>query len=227
MQTIFITGGTGYIGRRLITSLEKVGHYRIKALVRETSKHKLPAGCEAVIGDALDATTYTEAVTPATIFIHLVGVAHPSPSKKEQFTKIDYVSVQQAAIAAKKAHIEHFVYLSVAQYPTHIMKDYQNIRASGEALLAQAGLRCSFIRPWYVLGPGHWWPLLLKPFYWAGGYIPAYKEAVKKLDTVTIDQMIAALIFAVEHPPIQPQVIFEVNDIRSGNFKKILPLTSA
>jgi uncharacterized protein YbjT (DUF2867 family) len=219
MQTIFITGGTGYIGRRLIRSLNEKGNYYMKALVRKTSRHRLPAGCEAVIGNALDATTYSQAVSPATVFIHLVGVAHPSPSKKDQFTQIDLVSVQQAAIAAKMANIKHFVYLSVAQYPTEIMKDYQHVRGMGEASLIQNGLRCSFVRPWYVLGPGHWWPLLLRPLYWVGRIIPAYKEAVRKLDTVTIDQMIDTLVFAVEHPPVNDIATYEVSDIRSGVFK--------
>jgi uncharacterized protein YbjT (DUF2867 family) len=34
MKTIFITGGTGYIGKRLIPLLQKEG-YQIKALVRK------------------------------------------------------------------------------------------------------------------------------------------------------------------------------------------------
>ena len=37
------------------------------------------------------------------------------------------------------------------------MKDYQEVRAAGEALLLKTGIKCSFIRPWYVLGA---WPLV-------------------------------------------------------------------
>ena len=53
MQTIFITGGTGYIGTRLIKALLKEGDYHIKALARKGSEQKLPAGCEVVEGNAL------------------------------------------------------------------------------------------------------------------------------------------------------------------------------
>lgn len=214
MQTIFITGGTGYIGSRLIKALHQKGSYHIKALIRPGSEHRLPTGCEAIVANALNADTFSKFIRPATIFIHLVGVAHPSPSKKQQFRQIDLISVQQAAFAAKQESIEHFIYLSVAQYPTEIMKDYQAIRASGEALLVNTGIRCSFIRPWYVVGPGHWWPVLLKPFYWIGGLIPSLKEKVEKLDTVTIHQMIGALLYAIEHPPISPCKVYEVNDIQ-------------
>ena len=173
-----------------------------------------PIGCEIVIGDALDGHSYRDKVPPASIFIHLVGVPHPSPSKKDLFRTIDLTSVQQAAIAAKSAGIDHFIYLSVAQYPTEIMKDYQLARAEGEACLLQTGLMCSFLRPWYVLGPGHWWPIVLKPFFWLGRFVPGYREAVEKLNTVTIRQMIATLLYAIKHPPVQNPAVYEVNDFR-------------
>ena len=42
MQTVFITGGTGYIGTRLIRALQLEGNFNIKALVRKGSENKLP-----------------------------------------------------------------------------------------------------------------------------------------------------------------------------------------
>lgn len=215
MQTIFITGGTGYIGSRLIKALLQKGGYHIKALTRAGSEKKLPAGCQAVAGNALNAETFSGHIRPATIFIHLIGVAHPSPSKKQQFRDIDFKSVEQAVLAVKNQGIEHFIYLSVAQYPTEVMKEYQAVRASGEAILMQTGIRSSFIRPWYVLGPGHWWPLLLKPFYLAARLIPAYREKAENLDTVTIRQMIATLLYAIDNPPVSNNRVYEVKEIQS------------
>jgi nucleoside-diphosphate-sugar epimerase len=214
MQTIFITGGTGYIGTRLIKVLLADRHFHIKALVRKGSENKLPRGCEIIFGNALDAASYQNNISPANIFVHLIGVAHPSPSKKEQFKKIDLVSVQEAAKAATAAGIEHFVYLSVAMYPTNIMKDFQQVRAEGERILSEQSFVCSFIRPWYVLGPGHWWPLLLKPFYFIAKFIPSKREAAKQLDTITIKQMIDTLVHAVKDQPASIKV-YDVQDIKS------------
>jgi uncharacterized protein YbjT (DUF2867 family) len=220
MQTVFITGGTGYIGSRLIKALLHKGGYHIKALVRSGSEPKLPKGCDIIVGNALDMKTYVNYVQPAGVFIHLVGVAHPSPAKTQQFKDIDLASVQQAALAATQASISHFIYLSVAQYPTKIMKEYQIVRATGEALLLNAGIPCSFIRPWYVLGPGHWWPLVLRPVYWVCRNIPSLKEISEKLDTVTIEQMITTLKYAVDHPPNSGSSIYEVKEIKSRKFMK-------
>lgn len=213
MQTIFITGGTGYIGSRLIDALRKRGDFQIKALTRQGSAQRLQ-GCEQIMGNALEATTYKEFVGNASIFVHLVGVPHPSPAKKKLFKAIDLVSVQEAAHAAHHAGIDHFIYLSVAQHPTEIMKEYQEVRAIGEKILLETGMKCSFVRPWYVLGPGHWWPLLLKPLYLLARLIPRIREQAQKLDTVTIRQMIHTLIYAIDHPPVSGYSVYEVRDIR-------------
>ena len=207
MQTVFITGGTGYIGTRLIKALLRENDFLIKALIRKGSEHKLPAGCTVIVGDALDASSYQNNIAPATIFVHLIGVPHPSPARKEQFKNIDLVSVEQAAKAATVAGTRHFIYLSVAMHPAKIMKDFQEVRARGEALLSQQPFISSFIRPWYVLGPGHWWPLLLKPVYWILKLIPLTRTTAKNLDTVTIDQMIKALVNCIKDPPSQNNIV--------------------
>ncbi len=211
MQNIFITGGTGYIGTRLIKALQK-DEYNIRALVRKGSENKLPQGCEIITGNALDALSYQNNILTASIFVHLIGVAHPSPSKKEQFQKIDMVSIQEAVKAAMFAQVNHFIYLSVSQYPTNIMKDFQQVRAEGEQLLLQTNFKTSFIRPWYVLGPGHWWPLLLRPFLFIAKYA-GKREAAENLDTVSIKQMIHVLVHAIENPP-EKNIIYDVRSIK-------------
>jgi len=213
VRDIFITGGTGYIGKRLIKALIKEGGFHIKALVRKQSAHKLPPGCEPVTGNALDATTYQHLVPARCIFIHLVGVSHPSPRKKEAFLEIDGVSIREATLAASGAHVQHFIYISVSQYPSQLMKDYQQVRAVGEKLLTNARLPSSILRPWYVLGPGHWWPLLLLPLYGLARLFPASRDRAREQGLVTIGQMINALLHAVHHPA-QGTVIYTVPDIR-------------
>ena len=100
MHNVFITGGTGYIGRHLIPELLGRGH-TVRALVRNGSERKLPAGVEAVRGDALDGTTFAGQIAPSDTFVQLVGVAHPSPSKANEFRSIDLVSVQESAAAVR------------------------------------------------------------------------------------------------------------------------------
>jgi uncharacterized protein YbjT (DUF2867 family) len=195
-KRIFITGGTGYLGRRLIPELLKRGH-EVRALVREGSEAKLPEGCEAVTGNALDKDSFAAKVQPSETFVQLVGVPRPSPAKAKQFREIDLVSVRASVPAAVEAGVRHFVYLSVAQ-PAPVMKAYQEVRAEGERLIGESGMKATILRPWYVLGPGHRWPYLLLPVYKAMELFPSTRDGAQRLGLVTIKQMTGALVNAVE-----------------------------
>ncbi len=184
----------------------------MRALVRSGSEHKLPSGCTPITGNALDHATFIAQVNPSDTFVQLIGVAHPGPSKAEQFRKIDLVSVRESVIAAKVSHIQHFVYVSVAQ-PAPIMIEYQSVRREGEKLIRDSGLNATFVRPWYVLGPGHYWAYGLKPLYWLAEKIPAAREQAQRLGLVTIKEMVQSLVSAVENPPRDVRIL-DVNSIR-------------
>src|SRR5438445_13421321 len=128
---VFVTGATGYMGQRLCAELLARGH-RVRGLARAGSETRLAAGCEAVTGDALRATTYGSAVTGCGTLVHLVGVTHPSPAKAAQFRSIDLASALQAIAAARAAAVRHLVYVSVA-HPAPIMRKYIAARREAEA----------------------------------------------------------------------------------------------
>jgi uncharacterized protein YbjT (DUF2867 family) len=204
-HSVFVTGGTGYIGSRLVPLLRRRS-YEIKALVRGGSERKLPAGVIGVVGNALKIDSYTEHVRGADTFVHLIGVPHPSPAKARQFREIDLVSIQVAIKAAREAGVQHFVYLSVA-HPAPVMKEFIEVRSAGEQMIRESGINATFVRPWYVLGPGHWWPYAVLPVYWVLDQIPKTKESAARLGLVTIGQMLTALAWAVENPPSGVQIL--------------------
>jgi len=76
-----------------------------------------------------------------------------------------------------------------------------------------------FFRPWYVLEPGRWWPLLLKPLYRNSRLVPALKEKAEKLTPVPMRQMISALLYAVEYPSACGCEVYEVSDIQLIKFR--------
>jgi uncharacterized protein YbjT (DUF2867 family) len=211
MAAVFLTGSTGYMGRTLIGGLLADKHH-VRALVRPGSESKVPPGCEVVPGDALDAASYRTRVTGADTFVHLVGVAHPSPAKADQFRAVDLVSIQAAVAAAKFAGVRHFVYVSVA-HPAPMMKAYIEVRSAGEEMIRAAGLNATILRPWYVLGPRHRWPHALRPIYWLMERLPATRESARRLGLVTLEQMTGALLKAVETPASGVRLV-EVPEIR-------------
>ena len=211
MKNVFIAGGTGYMGQCLIPELLRRGH-RVRALARAGSETKVPTACELIQGDPLDRGSFAENVSPADTYVHLVGVAHPSPRKAAEFQRMK--SIEVAVPIAVAARVHHFVYVSVA-HPAPMMEAYIEIRSRGEDLIRESGINASILRPWYVLGPGHQWPYLLKPFYLVCERIPSTADGARRLGLVTLEQMVAALVGAIENPAEGIRVV-EVPQIRAS-----------
>jgi len=189
-------------------------HHAVTAVVRIGSAKKLPPGCASVEGNALDATSFASKIAPADTFVHLVGVSHPAPWKEREFREVDLASVNASVAAARQAGVQHFVYVSVAQ-PAPVMKAYIQVRAECEALIARSGMNATFVRPWYVLGPGHRWPAALIPFYRLLERVPGKRETALRLGLVTIQEMVSALAWAVENPASAARII-SVPEIREA-----------
>jgi uncharacterized protein YbjT (DUF2867 family) len=210
---VFITGGSGYIGKRLIRILLNEG-FDATALVRPQSLQKLPIGCTPVIANAFDALSYVNSIPKGCIFIHLLGVSHPGPKKKQLFFSVDLASLKVSVEAAKQTNAKHFVYMSVAQYPTKIMGDYQEARRQGEQEIIASGIPYTFVRPWYVVGPGHYWPLLFNPVFKLLELIPSTSVQTRSLALVTLKQMLLTLKKVVSSASGTRNRVIEINDIK-------------
>ena len=212
-RRVFITGGTGLIGSSLIPILLERDH-RVRVLVRPGSNAKLPAACEVVSGNALDANSYRQLIRPADTFIHLVGVARPTPAKAAEFRAVDLVSAREAIDACAEVGVHHVVYLSVAHpAPMGMKKDYIAVRAECERMIRERHLDATILRPWCVLGPGQRWLYALLPFYRICEWLPFTRAIAQRLGLVTLDELILALVEAVESP-VQGIRIVSVPEIR-------------
>jgi nucleoside-diphosphate-sugar epimerase len=216
-MNVFITGGTGYIGRALITALVSRGH-AVTTLVRPASMSRVPAGATPINGDPLDAAAFVTSLRPDATLVHLVGTPHPDPSKANEFERVDLGSIIASVEAARRAGIAQLVYVSVAQ-PAPVMRAYVAARAAGEAAIVEANLAATILRPWYVIGPGHRWPIALKPLYWILERLPATRDTSLRLGLVTLEQMVAALVRAIEEAP--PGGMIRIVDVPAIRAAKI------
>lgn len=192
-------------------------------LVRKGSEKKLPKGAEAIIADPFSSESFATSIPRGCIFVQLLGVSHPGPKKKDLFRTIDLASTKASASAAALSGAAHFIYISVAQTQTRIMKDYQECRAEAESFIKATGMSATFIRPWYVVGPGHYWPLFFLPLFKVLEWIPATAQKAKALRLVSIHQMLRTLVFAIEHPAHGIRIL-EIAAIRKMNHDPELAL---
>ena len=221
-RKVFVTGGTGYLGRKLLPALRDRGHH-VVALTRPGSESKVPGGIQAVSGNPLNPVSLRDALGDCDTWVQLVGTPRPAPWKAAQFRVVDLGAVAASLEALPGSAIRHYVYLSVAQ-PAPVMRAYVDIRAEAESRLraalppdpgshAASPFAVTFLRPWYVLGPGHRWAYALLPLYALLESLPATRETALRMGMVTLEQMVRALVFAVENPPQGVRVV-PVPDIR-------------
>jgi hypothetical protein len=80
-------------------------------------------------------------------------------------------------------------------------------------------LNATFLRPWYVLGPGHRWPYLFLPVYRLLQLFPPMRDTARRLYPVTLEQMVAALVVAVEEPAAGIRIV-ETQQIRRARLSR-------
>jgi uncharacterized protein YbjT (DUF2867 family) len=127
---------------------------------------------------------------------------------------VDLRSLENTVRAATLARAAHLVYVSVA-HPAPVMKAYIAARTECERIIRESGLRATIPRPWYILGPGHYWPYMFVPLYKMLETISSTRERAIRLGLVTREQFVKALIAAVEPVPEQLR-IWETRQIREA-----------
>lgn len=211
LRSVFVTGATGYMGSALVAALLARGH-RVQALAQR----------KAHTASRLARRRYWETpwirrplqVPSRPTPWCTIGTPHPTPAKAASFQAVDLASVDAALDAARRAGIRHLVYVSVA-HPAPLMQAYIAARQAAEDRIRSSGISASILRPWYVLGPGHRWPVLLVPCYAILERLPATREAALRLGLVTREQMLRALVACVEQGPSGIRVL-DVAAIRSA-----------
>ncbi len=100
------------------------------------------------------------------------------------------------------------------------MREYIAARKLGEEHLAASGLAATVLRPWYVVGPGHLWPVALLPFYGIASLFPRWRATAERLGLVTIGTMVRALAACV-HAPSDATRALDVPAIRAAGRPRV------
>jgi uncharacterized protein YbjT (DUF2867 family) len=151
---ILVTGGTGFVGSRIVHALRAEGR-DVRALVRrrESAAHLASLGVELVTGDVTDPASLAAAADGCTHVVHLVAILKGKP---HDFERVMTRGTQNVIAAAKGAGIDRFVLMS-ALGTTVTTKDvvpYFGAKFAMEQDTIMSGLEYTIFRPSFVFGRG-------------------------------------------------------------------------
>ncbi len=225
---IAMTGGTGFVGARVIEAALARSH-RIRALTRRprTDADRLTW----VEGALDDPATLRKLIGPADTVLHIAGVVNAPDRAGFAAGNID--GTQAMVHAAREAGVQRFIHVSslAAREPT--LSDYGWSKAEAEHVVAASSLDWTMVRPPGVYGPGD---MDMHGMFRAAKFGVALMPPPGRTSLIHVDDLATLLVALAVRK--SPRDIYEVDDGTGGwsysNFahmigaavgRKVMPLS--
>jgi nucleoside-diphosphate-sugar epimerase len=213
---ILVTGATGFVGRRLVTTLLDQGH-RVRALGRnpDVCAALVARGAEVVRADLRDESAVVAACDGIEGVCHAGALSAPW-GKRADFHAINVRGTAHVLTGCRRHRVGRLVYVSSpsvvfdgsphhdltedAPYPRRLMSVYSWTKRQGEELVRAAGregLVAVILRPKAIFGPGDTalLPRLLRAA--ERGRLPQIGDGQNRVDLTYVDNVVHSLVLAL------------------------------
>ncbi len=162
MLPLFLTGASGFVGRRLLGILARAGYRDVRLLTRDPARlaglASLPPSWRVIEGALGDASAWGDALTGTDTVVHLAAATGKAPRRLH--FEVNREGTRGLLERSRAAGVRRFLYVSsiAVAYQDRPHYHYAEAKAAAEGLVGASGLDCLIVRPTVVLGPGS--PLL-------------------------------------------------------------------
>jgi nucleoside-diphosphate-sugar epimerase len=204
-----ITGGTGFVGARLLAAAMSKGH-EVRALTRRAMEPR--PGVEWMPGAIDQPTVLQELVAGADAVIHVAGVINGRAAADFDACNVD--GTRALLEAAQTGRVKKFVHVSSLAAREPKLSLYGASKAKSEALVAASTLQWAIVRPPAVYGPGD--KETLELFKMAKRGLMLLPPA-GRISLIHADDLVS-LLLALAEPGSPTGVTIEPDDGRQGGW---------
>ncbi len=200
---LFITGGTGGLGRILLSRLDK---NKFEIILLSTKKHNIQnqSHIHVVTADLLNTEAYQDFLQSSEVVIHMAAVTHTN--KEQDYYRINTEGTRKLVELATEKKVQRFIFLSTRA----IAKGggaYSDSKRLAEDIVKNSGLNWLIIRPAEIYGMNEGeaiTKLIMSIDKMA--FVPVIGKAQYRVAPVHVDDVVSALIHAIENKDLKNNI---------------------
>jgi len=155
MRRVFVTGGTGFVGRAVIHALRAEG-CAVRCLVRRGSERDLRGlgAIERIEGDVMSRQSLDHAMDGCDAVIHLVGIIREHPAIGVTFERVHTQGTINVLEAAAAVGARRYVHMSALGTRSGARSRYHQTKWAAEEAVRASPVPWTIFRPSIIYGRG-------------------------------------------------------------------------
>jgi NADH dehydrogenase len=207
IQSVFVTGATGFVGRHVVRDLLRRGLHPV-CLVRDADRlyrSQRPEDAEritAITGSLSDTGALREGTDISQAAIHLVGIILESRLRGQTYDRVHRVGTERVVDQVRSSGIRRYLHMSALGTRPDAVAVYHQTKFAAEQYVRESGLDWTIFRPSLIHGPEGEFMRLMKLFMCGllPPVVPYFGDGRAKLQPVSVRDVAYCFVEALFRP---------------------------
>jgi NADH dehydrogenase len=198
MQRVFVTGGTGFVGKHVVRALLARG-FLVRCLVRPGSERDLRGfeSIDRVPGDVLHPQGLAASAEGCSAIVHLVGIIRERPARGITFERLHVKATLNMIGVAKEAGITRYLQMSALGTRPDARSRYHQTKWLAEEAVRRNATGWTIFRPSIIFGPGDEFMSVLARMIRRLPAVPVLGDGMYRLQPITVEHVAEGFVRAL------------------------------